>query len=93
MSIIICGNLYKGIFRRAGIDSKVLSRSLEDGISVTSVLIPWNSCGVTQSTVLGVATLSYLPFCLFNILSPLCSIGLAYGVYYFRLRKRKLVIA
>ena len=93
LSIIICGNLYKGIFRRAGIDSKVLSRSLEDGISVTSVLIPWNSCGVTQSTVLGVATLSYLPYCLFNILSPLCSIGLAYGVYYFRLRKRKLVIA
>ncbi len=82
LSIIICGNLYKGVYRRAGIEPKVLSRSLEDGISVTSVLIPWNSCGVTQSTVLGVATLTYFPFCLFNLLSPLCSIGLAYTVYF-----------
>ena len=78
LSIIICWNLYKGGYRRAGLDNKLLSRSLEDGVSVTSVLIPWNSCGITQSTVLGVATLTYLPYCLFNLLSPLCSIGVAY---------------
>ncbi|MDE7154543.1 MAG: sodium:proton antiporter [Muribaculaceae bacterium] len=89
LSIIITGNLYKGVYRRAAIDPKVLSRSLEDGISVTSVLIPWNSCGVTQSTVLGVATLTYLPCCLFNILSPACSIGLAYLVLYRERRKQK----
>lgn len=89
LSIIITGNLYKGVYRRAAIDPKVLSRSLEDGISVTSVLIPWNSCGVTQSTVLGVATLTYLPCCLFNILSPVCSVGLAYLVLYRERRKQK----
>lgn len=91
LSIIICGNLYKGVYRRAAIEPKVLSRSLEDGISVTSVLIPWNSCGVTQSTVLGVATLTYMPFCLFNLLSPVCSVGLAYMVHYMGRRKVRAV--
>ena len=50
---------------------------VEDSATVTSVLIPWNSCGMTQSTVLHVATLEYLPFCFFNILSPLMSILIA----------------
>ncbi len=44
---------------------------------MTSVLIPWNTCGMTQSTVLGVATLTYLPYCFFNIISPLMSILVA----------------
>lgn len=57
---------------------QLLSRTLEDSISVTSVLIPWNSCGVTQSTVLGVATLVYFPFCLFNILSPVMTMVMAW---------------
>jgi NhaC family Na+:H+ antiporter len=62
----------------------LLSRSVEDSATVTSVLIPWNSCGMTQSTVLNVATLTYLPYCLFNIISPLMSLTIAaigYKIY------------
>ncbi|MDE7033140.1 MAG: sodium:proton antiporter, partial [Muribaculaceae bacterium] len=66
---------------------KLLSHTMEDSTSVTSVLIPWNSCGVTQSTVLGVATLTYLPFCVFNYLSPVMSIIM--GVTGWRIRTVK----
>ncbi len=78
LSIIITGNLYRNVYRRARLEARLLSRSTEDSVSVTSVLIPWNSCGLTQSTVLGVATLSYLPYCIFNYLSPVMSILIAY---------------
>lgn len=78
LSIILGGNLFKNAYRRGGVKPQVLSRTLEDSISVTSVLIPWNSCGVTQSTVLGVATLIYLPYCIFNIMSPVMSVIMAY---------------
>lgn len=74
LSIIVGSNVFKNTYRRRRLKPQLLSRTLEDSISVTSVLIPWNSCGVTQSTVLGVATLTYLPFCLFNILSPLMTL-------------------
>ena len=74
LSIIVGGNIFKNVYRRQRLKPQLLSRTLEDSISVTSVLIPWNSCGVTQSTVLGVATLIYLPFCLFNIFSPIMSL-------------------
>ena len=78
LSIIIGGNIYKNTYRCCGMKPQLLSRTLEDSISVTSVLIPWNSCGVTQSTVLGVATLVYFPFCLFNILSPVMTMVMAW---------------
>ncbi len=78
LSIIIGSNIYKNSFRRLSMPPRVLSRTLEDSISVTSVLIPWNSCGITQSTVLGVSTLIYAPFCLFNILSPLATLIMAW---------------
>ena len=78
LSIIIGGNVYKSTYRRNKMKPQVLSRALEDSISVTSVLIPWNSCGVTQSTVLGVATIAYLPFCVFNYVSPLMSVIIAW---------------
>lgn len=74
LSIIISSNMYKPIYQKFNLEPRLLSRTVEDSTSVTSVLIPWNSCGVTQSTVLGVATLTYLPFCVFNYLSPLMSI-------------------
>lgn len=84
LSIIIGGNLYRKIYNRNRLESKLLSRSLEDSVSVTSVLIPWNSCGVTHSAVLGVSTLVYLPYCLFNILSPLMSLAMAWTGYRIR---------
>ena len=77
LSIILTSSLYKKLYQERGYDPKLLSRSVEDSATVASVLIPWNSCGMTQATVLKVATLEYLPYCFFNILSPLMSIFIA----------------
>lgn len=77
LSILLTSSLYKKLYHERGYDSKLLSRSVEDSATVVSVLIPWNSCGMTQATVLKVATLEYLPYCLFNLLSPLMSIFIA----------------
>lgn len=77
LSIIVGANMYRDVYSRLGLEGRLLSRTLEDSVSVTSVLIPWNSCGVTQSSVLGVATLAYMPFCVFNWLSPLMSLIIA----------------
>lgn len=78
LSLIIGGNMYRNVYSRARLEGRLLSRTMEDSVSVTSVLIPWNSCGVTQSAVLGVATVVYLPFCIFNILSPIMSMVMAW---------------
>jgi NhaC family Na+:H+ antiporter len=77
LSILLTSSLYKKLYQERGYESKLLSRSVEDSATVTSVLIPWNSCGMTQATVLKVATLEYLPYCFFNLLSPLMSIFIA----------------
>jgi len=77
LSIILTSSLYKKLYQERGYDPKLLSRSVEDSATVVSVLIPWNSCGMTQATVLKVATLDYLPYCFFNILSPFMSIFIA----------------
>lgn len=74
ISILLSANMFKEEYHDQGYESRLLSRSCEDGATVTSVLIPWNTCGMTQSTVLGVATLVYLPFCFFCYLSPIISI-------------------
>lgn len=78
LSIILTGNLFKDLYQSRRLESRLLSRTVEDSVTVTSVLIPWNSCGMTQATVLGVSTLTYLPYCFFNILSPLMSILVAF---------------
>ena len=77
LSIMLSSSMFKETYRKRGYESRLLSRSCEDGATVTSVLVPWNTCGLTQSTVLGVATLTYLPYCFFNYLSPLMSIFVA----------------
>ena len=77
LSIIITANMYKDAYKNMGLEKRLISRTTEDGVTVTSVLIPWNTCGLTQSTVLGVSTLTYLPFCFFNYISPLMSIIVA----------------
>lgn len=84
LSIIIGGNMYRNVYRRYRLEARLLSRTLEDSVSVTSVLIPWNSCGVTQSTVLGVSTLVYFPFCIFNIMSPIMTLIMAFTGYKVR---------
>ena len=77
ISIILTGNLFRKLYDERDLEHRLLSRSIEDSATITSVLIPWNSCGMTQSTVLGVATLTYMPYCIFNIVSPLMSIVVA----------------
>jgi len=77
LSIILTSAMYKDVYRERGYEPRLLSRTCEDGATVTSVLVPWNTCGLVQSTVLGVATLAYLPYCFFNIFSPLSSILVA----------------
>ena len=77
ISIVLAADMYKEVYREQGYESRLLSRTCEDAATVTSVLIPWNTCGMTQSTVLGVPTLTYLPYCFFNLLSPLMSILVA----------------
>ena len=77
LSIMLASSMFRDTYREQGYESRLLSRSCEDGATVTSVLVPWNTCGLTQSTVLGVATLTYLPFCFFNYLSPVTSIIVA----------------
>lgn len=74
ISIILSANMFKDEYERQGYESCLLSRSTEDSATVTSVLIPWNTCGMTQSTVLGVATIAYMPYAIFCYLSPLMSI-------------------
>ncbi|MGB1988008.1 MAG: Na+/H+ antiporter NhaC [Flavobacteriales bacterium] len=87
LSIVVPGRMYADTFKDKGLAPENLSRTLEDSGTVTSVLVPWNTCGATQSAVLGVATMTYLPFCFFNIISPLMTI--LYGYLGFKIKKIK----
>lgn len=77
MSIILTGKMFSSIYEKKGYESRLLSRTTEDSVTVTSALIPWNTCGMTQATILSVPTLTYLPYCFFNLISPLMSIFIA----------------
>jgi len=77
IAILLNGEMFRDIYKKNGFENRLLSRTTEDAVTVTSVLIPWSSCGMTQATVLGVATLTYLPYCIFNIVSPFMSILIA----------------
>ncbi|WP_426417662.1 Na+/H+ antiporter NhaC [Aestuariirhabdus sp. LZHN29] len=76
IAIVLPARMFREAFRRQGLDPKNLSRAVEDAGTVTSVLVPWNSGGAFHAGVLGVSTLVYLPFCFFNIFSPLVSVFL-----------------
>lgn len=78
IAIVVPGRMYAKTYRDRGLKPEVLSRTLEDSGTVTSVLIPWNTCGATQSGVLGVATLTYLPYTFFSLISPFMTIIHAY---------------
>jgi len=78
IAIVLPGRMFKGAFQKRGLAPVVLSRSLGDSATVTSALIPWNSCGAFMAATLGVATLEYAPFAFFNVLSPLISVALAF---------------
>lgn len=78
IAIVVPGRMFRRAFSDRGIESKYLSRTLEDAGTVTSVLIPWNTCGAAQATVLGVATFAYAPWCVFNLVCPLITIAFGY---------------
>jgi NhaC family Na+:H+ antiporter len=77
ISIILSGNMFKDVYRKKGYESRLLSRTIEDAVTVTSPLIPWNTCGLTQAAILGISTFVYFPYCFFNLISPLMSIVIA----------------
>lgn len=77
ISVVLPGRMYKLEYQSRKIDPRVLSRTLEDAGTITSPLIPWNTCGAYMSATLGVATIAYLPFCFFNIINPF--VALIYG--------------
>ncbi|MBO4646025.1 MAG: sodium:proton antiporter [Bacteroidales bacterium] len=94
LSIVLTGNIFKQLYKDKGYEGRLLSRSTEDSATVTSVLVPWNTCGMTQSMVLKVPTLEYLPYCFFNIISPLMSITIAFiGYKIFRRTEEESVEA
>ena len=74
ISIILPGKMFGLAYEKQKYDPALLSRTLEDSATVTSVLIPWNTCGATQATILGVATFAYFPFAVFCWLSPLMTL-------------------
>ena len=77
LAIILTSSLFKDVYEKEGYENRLLSRSVEDSATVTSPLFPWSSCGMTQATILSVPTLVYLPYCFFNLISPLMSITVA----------------
>jgi Na+:H+ antiporter, NhaC family len=79
MSIVLTGRLYQPEYRRRGLAPVNLSRALEDAGTMTSPLVPWNTCGAYMAATLGVATLDYLPYAFFNLASPLVALVLAYA--------------
>lgn len=86
LAILVPGRMYADIYKKRGLKPENLSRTLEDSATVTSVLVPWNTCGATQASVLGVATLVYAPYCFFNIISPFMTILFGYlkiGISYY----------
>jgi len=77
ISIVLNADMFREVYRKEGYEGRLLSRTTEDAVTVTSVLVPWNTCGMTQATVLGVPTLTYLPYCFFNMLCPLMTLLVA----------------
>ena len=83
IAIVLPGRMYKLEYTKRGLASQNLSRTLEDSATMTSPLIPWNTCGAYMAGTLGVATLSYLPYAFFNLFGPILCI--AFAVAHFRI--------
>ncbi|MEQ8954973.1 MAG: Na+/H+ antiporter NhaC, partial [Gammaproteobacteria bacterium] len=83
IAIVLPGRMYKLEYIARGLDVKNLSRTLEDSGTITSPLVPWNTCGAYMSGTLGVATLAYLPYCFFNLVCPV--IAVIYGFMNFKI--------
>lgn len=85
LALVVPGKMYADAYKKRGLAPENLSRTLEDSGTVTSVLVPWNTCGAYQSGVLGVSTLAYLPYAVFNYLSPLMT--LIFAIFNIKIRQ------
>ena len=85
IAIVLPGKMYKAEFQRRGLKPKNLSRVIEDSGTLTSPLVPWNTCGAYMAATLGVATFAYLPFVFFNLINPVVSI--IYGITGFTIER------
>ncbi|MCW8998674.1 MAG: hypothetical protein OQK04_08165, partial [Kangiellaceae bacterium] len=85
IAIVLPGRMYRAEFKKRRLHPKNLSRVLEDSATITSPMIPWNTCGAFMAATLGVPTLVYLPFCFFNIANPIISV--IYGITHFKIEK------
>ena len=89
LSIILTSSVFKDIYEKEGYEGRLLSRAVEDSATVTSPIFPWSSCGMTQATILSVPTITYLPYCFFNIISPFMSVIVAISGYKIIRRLKK----
>jgi NhaC family Na+:H+ antiporter len=85
MAIVLPGRMFRAEFARRGLHPKNLSRALEDAGTLTSPLVPWNTCGAFMATTLGVATFAYAPYAFFNLINPIVSA--IYGFTGFTIEK------
>ena len=85
ISIVLSGKMFKAEFKKRNLDPKNLSRVIEDSGTLTSPLVPWNTCGAYMSATLGVPTLTYLPYVFFNLINPV--ISMIYGFTGFTIEK------
>jgi|TARA_B110000438_G_scaffold24225_2_gene22420 NhaC family Na+:H+ antiporter len=85
ISIVLSGKMFKAEFKKRNLDPKNLSRVIEDSGTLTSPLVPWNTCGAYMSATLGVPTLTYLPYVFFNLINPV--ISMLYGFTGFTIEK------
>ncbi len=87
LAIVVPGRMFRKTYRQRQLAPQVLSRTLEDSGTVTSVLIPWNTCGATQAAILHVSTLTFAPFCFFNIISPIMTMLFGFfGIFIAKLQ-------
>ncbi len=86
---MVPGRMFKAEYRKRGLHEKNLARVLEDAGTITSPLVPWNTCGAYMAATLGVPTLAYLPFCFFNLVNPI--ISAAYGYANFKIEPAEAV--
>ena len=85
ISIVLPGRMFRAEYRRRGLHPKNLSRSLEDAGTLTSPLVPWNTCGAFMAQTLGVATFAYAPFAFFNLINPI--VAAIYGFTGFTIER------
>ena len=96
ISIVVTGRMYAEEYEKQGLHPKTLSNALESAGTVTSALVPWNTCGVFMATTLGISTVQYAPWAIFNWLMPIVVIIMAFmgitvaGTDGERLSKKKI---